>query len=64
MQGEIDKIVPKKQSEEIYENIKARGGVFEYKLYAGEGHGFRIEDNMRDALERELAFYKGILKLK
>ena len=38
--------------------------VEEYKLYAGEGHGFRIEDNMRDALERELAFYKGILKLK
>jgi len=57
-------VVPKEQSEAIYDNIKRRGGVVEYKLYPGEGHGFRTEENMRDAYERELAFYERILKLK
>ena len=64
MQGEIDNVVPKEQAEAIYDNIKGRGGVVEYKLYLGEGHGFRKEENMRDALERELAFYERILNLK
>ena len=57
-------IVPKEQAEAIYDNIKQRGGVVEYKLYPGEGHGFRKEENLRDACERELAFYERILKLK
>ena len=57
-------IVPKEQAEAIYDNIEQRGGVVEYKLYTGEGHGFRKEENLRDACERELAFYERILKLK
>ena len=57
-------VVPKEQAEAIHNNIKQRGGVVEYKLYAGEGHGFRKEENMCDACERELAFYERILKLK
>ena len=43
---------------------KARRGVVEYKLYPGEGHGRRKEENMRDACERALAFYEEILKPK
>lgn len=52
------------QAEAIYENVKRRGGEVEYKLYPGEGHGFRREENLRDSYERELAFYERILKLK
>ncbi|PPQ78775.1 hypothetical protein CVT25_010648 [Psilocybe cyanescens] len=64
LQGEIDMVVPKGQAEAIYESIRSRGGEVEYKLYPGEGHGWRQEANMRDALERELGFYERILKLK
>ncbi|KAF9072442.1 alpha/beta-hydrolase [Rhodocollybia butyracea] len=63
LQGELDRVVPKEQAEIIYESIKKRGGVVEYKLYPGEGHGFRKEESQRDAFERELAFYRQILKL-
>ena len=65
LQGEIDAVVPKIQSKAIYDSIKKRGrGVVEYKLYPGEGHGRRKEENMRDACERALAFYEEILKPK
>jgi dipeptidyl aminopeptidase/acylaminoacyl peptidase len=57
-------VVPKDQAEAIYKIIKDRGGTVEYKLYPGEGHGWRQEANLRDALERELAFYETVLGLK
>ena len=57
-------VVHKEQAKVIYDNIKGHGGVVEYKLYPGEGHGWQKEENMRDACERELAFYERILKLK
>ncbi|KAF7315663.1 Peptidase-S9 domain-containing protein [Mycena indigotica] len=57
LQGEIDRVVPKEQAEIISKSIEQRGGVVEYKLYPGEGHGFRKEETIIDALERELAFY-------
>ncbi|PPQ74706.1 hypothetical protein CVT26_007557 [Gymnopilus dilepis] len=63
LQGEIDMVVPKGQAEAIYQSIRDRNGVVEYKLYAGEGHGFRQEANMRDAIEREQAFYERVLGL-
>jgi dipeptidyl aminopeptidase/acylaminoacyl peptidase len=61
LQGEIDKVVPKEQSELIYQSIKQQGGDVEYKLYPGEGHGWRQEVTMRDALERELGFFSPVL---
>ena len=63
MQGDADKVVPKAQAELIHESIKRRGGVVEFKLYEGEGHGWRQQKNMKDALERELAWYERVLKL-
>ena len=57
-------VVPKDQAEMIYKSIKERGGDVEYKLYPGEGHGWRQEQNMRDALERELGFYERVLGLR
>lgn len=64
LQGEIDKVVVKEQSETIYESVKARGGVVEYKMYEGEGHGWRQEKNIKDALEREIGFYERIFGFK
>ncbi|KIK54757.1 hypothetical protein GYMLUDRAFT_48458 [Collybiopsis luxurians FD-317 M1] len=64
LQGEIDRVVPKEQAEMMYESIKKRGGVVEYKPYPGEGHGFRMKETQCDALERELAFYERVLALQ
>jgi len=63
LQGEIDRVVPKEQAELIVEKVKEKGGVIDYKLYEGEGHGWRQEKNIKDALEAELGFYSKVLKL-
>jgi dipeptidyl aminopeptidase/acylaminoacyl peptidase len=57
-------VVPKEQAESIYESVKSRGGFVQYKLYPGEGHGWRQEQNIKDALEREIGFYEGVFGLK
>ncbi|KAG5715192.1 Dipeptidyl peptidase family member 6 [Termitomyces sp. T112] len=64
LQGEIDRVVPKEQAELICEKVAEKGGVIEYKLYQGEGHGWRQAETIIDALERELGFYKRVLGLK
>jgi len=63
LHGEIDRVVPKEQAEVVYNSIMKRGGNVEYKLYPGEGHGFRMQETQCDALERELAFYQLYLGL-
>ncbi|KZP22880.1 alpha/beta-hydrolase [Athelia psychrophila] len=63
MQGSIDKVVPKLQSDMIVESIERRGGHVQYKLFEGEGHGFRKAENIRDALETELGFYAKVLAI-
>ena len=40
-QGEIDKVVPRAQSDAIAESLQRRGVPHVYEVYAGEGHGFR-----------------------
>ena len=57
-------VVPKEQADILYEGLKSRGKVVEYKIYPGEGHGWRQEQNIKDALEREITFYGGVLGLK
>ncbi|KAF8829930.1 hypothetical protein HHX47_DHR2000250 [Lentinula edodes] len=64
LQGDIDRVVPKEQAEVVYNSIKNRGGVVEYKLYPGEGHGFRMKESQCDAFERELDFYQRALGLR
>lgn len=63
LQGEIDQVVPKEQSLAIYESIRRRGGVVEYKEYKGEAHGGWRGETSRDMLERELAFYERALRI-
>ena len=52
-QGEIDRVVPKAQSEEIVASLRERGIPHEYHIYEGEGHGWR----KKETIER---FYKAV----
>jgi dipeptidyl aminopeptidase/acylaminoacyl peptidase len=63
LQGSEDRVVPKPQADAIYESITSRGGVVEYKVYPGEGHGFRMEATRADSLDRERLFYEKMLKI-
>ncbi len=55
LQGADDPVVLKSQSDTIAEKAK---GYVEYKLYEGEGHGFRKRENIRDMFERIDKFLK------
>lgn len=52
-QGEIDRVVPREQSDVIVNSLKARGVPHEYHLYPGEGHGWRKQETID-------AFYKAV----
>ncbi|MEV1291642.1 prolyl oligopeptidase family serine peptidase [Pseudonocardia sp. NPDC049635] len=60
LQGDEDAIVPPNQSEMIVEALRSRGVPVAYLLFAGEQHGFRKAENIRRALDAELAFYARI----
>jgi dipeptidyl aminopeptidase/acylaminoacyl peptidase len=57
LQGLEDKIVPPSQSEKIVAALKRNGVHYEYIGFEGEQHGFRKAENLRRAVEAELAFY-------
>ena len=63
-QGEDDRIVPKNQSEMIYEALKKKGIKTELHIYPGEEHGFRQAKNIIHSLEREAEFYREVFGLK
>ncbi|KAJ6632474.1 alpha/beta-hydrolase [Mycena sp. CBHHK59/15] len=63
LQGDADQAVPKSQAEGMVESIRQRGGMVEYKLYSGEGHGWARNDTMEDALRSEIQFYNSVLGL-
>jgi dipeptidyl aminopeptidase/acylaminoacyl peptidase len=56
-QGSEDKIVPLNQAKMLYDALKKRDIPTELIVYEGEQHGFRKSENIRDSLEKELAFY-------
>ncbi len=53
-QGDIDKVVPRNQSDAIVESLRARNVPHEYHVYEGEGHGWRRPDTIE-------AFYTSVL---
>ncbi|MDD7935075.1 prolyl oligopeptidase family serine peptidase [Actinomycetospora straminea] len=57
LQGDEDAIVPPNQSEMIVDALRRRGVPVAYLLFPGEQHGFRRAENIRRALDAELAFY-------
>jgi dipeptidyl aminopeptidase/acylaminoacyl peptidase len=56
-QGAEDLVVPKAQSEAMYEALKAKGIRTELVIYEGEQHGFRRPEHIIDSLQKELEFY-------
>lgn len=59
-QGDIDRVVPRAQSDEIVASLKARNVPHEYHVYEGEGHGWRKSETVEafsTALDRFLRQY-------
>lgn len=63
LHGTADMVVPQNQTELIVETVRKNGSRIDFKLYEGEGHGWRRSDTITDALERELAFYRDVFGL-
>jgi dipeptidyl aminopeptidase/acylaminoacyl peptidase len=61
LQGADDPIVPKNQSEMIYQALKANGVPVAMIVFDGEGHGFRRAETLIRAQEAELSFYGQVL---
>ena len=57
LQGEDDKVVPPAQATSIADAVRAKGRPVALRMYAGEGHGFRGAEAVRDATLSELGFY-------
>jgi len=57
-QGSDDKVVPMEQSESIVNLLSANKVPHIYKLYEGEGHGFRKKVNLVDFYETIDRFLK------
>ena len=51
-QGQDDKVVPPDQAEAIVTALRQQGVPHIYRLYEGEGHGFRKSETIRDYLEQ------------
>lgn len=62
-QGEDDRIVPKNQSQMIYDALKEKGVRTEIHIYPGEEHGFRQAANIIHSLKRESEFYLEVFGL-
>ena len=56
-QGLEDKVVPPSQTERMVAALRSRGIRTAYLSFAGEAHGFRRAENIKQALEAELCFY-------
>lgn len=61
LQGAEDRVVPPAQSEMVVAALREKGLPVAYRLYAGEQHGFRQAENIKDSLEAELSFYAQVL---
>jgi len=59
-QGDIDRVVPREQSDTIVASLRARGVPHEYHVYEGEGHGWRKAETVESfytSVERFLTQY-------
>jgi dipeptidyl aminopeptidase/acylaminoacyl peptidase len=56
LQGENDPRVPKEESDQVVERLRALGRRVEYVVYPGEGHGFTLRANAEDAYGRIVDF--------
>ncbi len=50
-QGEEDRVVPLAQAESIVQALRKNGVQYQYRVYEGEGHGFRKSETITDFYE-------------
>lgn len=60
-QGDEDRVVPPDQARDMAATLEQAGLPVACVIFAGEGHGFRRFENIRDALAMELHFYGRVL---
>lgn len=59
-QGLDDRIVPPNQAELMVEALKKKGLPVAYVAFEGEGHGFRMAQNIKRAIDGEFYFYSQV----
>ena len=59
-QGLQDKVVPPNQAQMMFDAIAKKGLPVAYVVFEEESHGFRIADNIKQALDSEFYFYSRI----
>jgi dipeptidyl aminopeptidase/acylaminoacyl peptidase len=62
LQGENDPRVPRIQTEELVQRVKANGGTVEAVYYPNEGHGFARNEDQIDGLTRQVAWMDKYVK--
>ena len=63
LQGQDDKVVPYSQAEMMIQALKLQNIPVAYRLFEGEGHGFRQAAHVKEAIELEYNFYAHALGL-
>lgn len=53
LQGTEDKVVPPEQSKKIEKGASAAGADVRLVMFEGEGHGFRMKENVERSLQEE-----------
>ena len=62
LQGDNDPQIPRLQSQELVDQLRARRVTVDAVFYPGEGHGFAREENQRDARQRIVSWFENHLK--
>lgn len=63
-QGTEDAIVPPNQSNEMFEALVAKGITTALFMFDGEGHGFRMSENIQLALQSEFVFFSRVFGIE
>ena len=62
-QGSADRVVPPNQAEELVRVLREHGVPHRYKVYQGEGHGWKKPETIEDFYREPLTFFEQELGL-
>ena len=63
-QGTEDAIVPPNQSNKMFEALSNKGITTALFMFEGEGHGFRMSENIQLALQSEFVFFSRVFGIE
>ena len=61
LQGDIDRVVPLERSAEMERIMKGKGADVRLVVFEGEGHGFKMREHLKMAIEEEEGMWKRTL---